>query len=173
VLTAAATVSHLCAILMCITQKVWQAVFYKARSSGSSGGGMRAAVMAAEAQTASTTSSGNTTAGAAAAAAVGPKRTGSADVCEHMQQFNDHKKVLEGVHEHYPKARYSDPSLRCVDIIAVQPCADVKYRVTTHTQHCVSNWLLGLRCESCTSLLLVHVSWWCFDTLSNAACSLH
>ena len=83
---------------------------------------MRAAVMAAEAQTAATSSS--TTAGAAAAATVAaaaavvavPKRTGSADVTEHMQQFNDHKKVLEGVHEHYPKARYSDPSLRCVHI---------------------------------------------------------
>jgi hypothetical protein len=122
---------------------VWQAVFYKARSSGSSGGGMRAAVMAAEAQTAATTSS-NTTAGAAAAATVAaaaaavavPKRTGSADVCEHMQQFNDHKKVLEGVHEHYPKACYSDPSLRCVDTITLLLQSDVQYTVTTQLLVC-------------------------------------
>lgn len=39
-------------------------------------------------------------------------RTGVSMIIEEMELFNDHQKILDGVHENYPHLRYTDPDLR-------------------------------------------------------------
>lgn len=40
-----------------------------------------------------------------------PDRTGEADVFEEVQTFNDHGKVLGGLHENFLGVRFNDPTL--------------------------------------------------------------